>query len=790
MTDVREATDDLLAEKPGVESDLRDVLSVDERTDGWTFDDVPLDSGTFGELVSRNIVSKNGGGEYEVTDRRAVRGSLDGESAVETGSGGLDFEFSLPDVSKETAISLAGALAFVALMRSYFYPRIFRDDGGVLLSSNDPYYYRYWVEQLAAEATGVFDLSVLSGLPGAVAKGEPLTVATLWWWTNLLGGAGVSGVVLAWYPVISGLIVGCLVYLLAVKVTDDKRIGIASVLLLATIPGFAYKTGLGFSDHHAFDYPWLALTALALVLVSDVSKEDLRKSKVLVGTALLGVAVAGQVLAWDASPILIGALGFYTAVRVLIDVRADRSSLVQSAPILAGLVVATVLSHLAHTGFGWHTDVVAYSPALLLVGVFGVSLVAVVVRRAEMPAAVLGVTEVAGVLAGLVALQTFLPTYADRLMHRLDFLIGKTGPAETQSLIKGPLGFLLGPPLELGVAWFLALPIIFWGLWYGYRRRSSAWLVVTTYAGYFLGLSLLQRRFSGELSPFLAVCAGIGFVWFAAKLDIVETPAFLRKRSGRPGEESGTVSLPAFESLDRETLAPLVIVFLLVSSVGIVQAGVKHEQVGIRGEKYHAAQAMDAYAEERRLEYPQNYVLSKWGRNRMYNYFVNGEARSYAFAEDNYRDFLASKKPQKQYEKLHDRVGFVVTKNLNLRAAPDKKMMYVRLHKRLGAGGSGSGNALAHYRLMFVSGDNSIKAFALVPGANVTGEGNAGESLTLKKQVTVDGRTFTYTRRVSVGQNGTYSVTVPYPGRYTVGNQTVTVPESAVQNGGNVSVGS
>lgn len=788
MIDVREATDDLLSEKPGVESDLRDVLSVDERADGWTFDDVPLDSGTFGELVSRDIVSKDGGGEYELTNRRAVRASLDGESPVETDTERTTPNFSLPTISREAGLALGGALAFLAVMRAYIYPNVFRGDGGVLLSSNDPYYYRYWVDQLAIEATGVFDLSVLSGLPGAVSKGEPLTIATLWWVTNLLGGADASGAVLAWYPVVSGLIVGVLVYLLATKVTDDRRIGIASVLLLATIPGFAYKTGLGFADHHAFDYPWLALTALALVLVSNISERDLTEPKTWVGAILLGIAVTGQVMAWEAGPLLIGALGFFVAVRALADVNADRSPLGQSTPILGGLALASVLSHLAHSGFGWHTDVVAYSPALLLVGVLGVSLVAEAIRRAGMPAAVLGATEVAGVLVGLVTLQTFLPSYGKRLTNQFGRLLGASGPAETQSLMKGPIGFLLGPPFELGLAWFVGLPILLWGLWYGYQNRRSGWLVVTTYGAYFLTLSLFQRRFSGELSPFLAVCAGVGFVWFAAKLDIVETPAFLREQRGRPDETSSRVSLPSFENIDRETVAPVLIIFLLVSSVGIIQTGVKHEQVSIRDEEYQAATWTDSYAEQQGLEYPENYVLSKWGRNRVYNYFVNGESKSYGFARGNYEPFLASKNSQAQYQKLHERVGFVVTQNLNLPSAPPKQSMYARLHGGFGSAGDGS-SGVGHYRAVFASDDGSVKVFRLVPGANVTGQGQAGESITLSKRVKIDGATFTYERTVSVTENGTYSVTVPYPGTYNVGNQSVTVSESTVKNGGNVSVG-
>ncbi|MFC7082348.1 hypothetical protein [Halorussus caseinilyticus] len=468
MNSVREATDDLLADRPGLESDLRELLAVDADADGWAFDDVPLDSGTFGELVSRDIVAKDGD-EYEVADPEAVRASLDGEtppgtesadesddsSSLSSASG---VSLSLPSRTETGALGVA--LAFVFLMRTYVFPSVFRGEY-VVLPSNDPYYYRYWVERLSAEATGAFDFSVLSGLPIEVAKGEPLMVGALWWLTNLLGGADAAGFVLAWYPVVSALVVAALVYALAVRVTDDRRVALASVGVLAVIPAFAYRTGLGFADHHAFDYPWLALTALSLAWVADVDRERLSAVRPWVAAGVLGVAVAGQVMAWEAGPLLIGALGAYVAVRAAADVRADRSPLVASAPILVGLAVASVLSHLAHAGFGWHTGVVAYSPALLLVGVLGVSLAGEAVRRAEMPAFVLGGAEVAGGLSGLVLLQVFLPSYAARLGERVGSLLFFSGAAETQSLFAGgALGLLLGPIFELGLAWFFALPVL------------------------------------------------------------------------------------------------------------------------------------------------------------------------------------------------------------------------------------------------------------------------------------------------------------------------------------------
>ncbi len=785
MTDVREATDDLLVEKPDVESGLRELLAVDERQDGWTFDEAPFDSGTFGELVSRDIVIKDDDG-YEIADPPAVRASLDGEEPTGDDRAAEGFELpslSLPSVSRQEAGALGAALAFVLLMRTYIYPSVFRGEY-VVLPSNDPYYYRYWVEQLAANATGVFDLSVLSGLPGAVAKGEPLMVATLWWFTNLLGGADAAGWVLAWYPVVSALVVSVFVYTIAVRVTDDRRVGLASVAFLGIIPAFAYRTGLGFADHHAFDYPWLALTALSLVWLADVDRESLGEAGTWLATGALGVGVAGQVMAWEAGPLLIGVLAVFVAVRVATDVRTDRSSLVSNAPILVGLALATVLAHLAHTGFGWHTDIVTYAPALLLVGVAVVSLVGEGVRKTGMPAFVLGASEVAGALSSLVLLQILLPNYWEKLSSQTSSLLFHSRAAETNSIFAGgTTGFFLGPILEMGFAWVLGLPMLVLVSWRAYQRDRLRWLVVCTYGWYFLVLAALQRRFVGELAPFVAVLAGYTFVVLAAKLDVIHAPVFGESRTAR-ATDGGRLGLP-----DRSTVTAVAVLFLFVSSAGAVQTAVRHEQVKIADDKFEAAVWMDNYAETQEWEYPQNYVLSKWGRNRMYNSFVNGESEGYGFARQRYEKFLSSKNPEAQYREFGDSVGFIVTKDLNLRRKAPKQLNYARLHKRFGSAGANGASGAGHYQAVYASEDGSVKVFTLVPGANLTGTAAANQTLTVSKSVEIEGASFEYRRIVDVGADGRYSVTVPYSGTYSVGSRTVRVPESAVENSGNVSVG-
>lgn len=186
MTDVRAAIESLLEDKPAVADRLEALLAVDADYETWTFEDVPVDSGTFGELVSREIVEKTDG-EYRLRDPTAVEAALDPDAVAddETDSESLlaapgDWTFSLPDVDRVAALGLAGALALVVFFRVLPYSSVFQH-GDVVLSGNDPYAYRYLVHQLLAESSGALDLAMLSELPGGIAHGEPLLVATLWW---------------------------------------------------------------------------------------------------------------------------------------------------------------------------------------------------------------------------------------------------------------------------------------------------------------------------------------------------------------------------------------------------------------------------------------------------------------------------------------------------------------------------------------------------------------------------------------------------------------------------------
>ncbi|MBV0900427.1 STT3 domain-containing protein [Haloarcula salina] len=770
-----------LEDRPELESAVREILPVDDEQDGWTFDDVPVDSGRFGELVSAGIVEKDDD-RYRLADPEAVRAVLDGDASAETVGRDRDGESILNgvslDIDTRTAALVAGVLAVVVLARTYVIGSIYRG-GDIVLSGNDPYYYRYHVEQVAAEASHAADVGALSVLPEGLTKGEPLMVATLWWVASLFGGSEVAiGHVLAWYPVVSALVSAVLLYLLALRVTNDRRVGLASVLFLAIIPGHAFRTSLGFADHHAFDYPWLGLTALSLavILTAAVDRDALREPLPWLGAGALGVGVAGQVLAWEAGPLLLLPIGLAVLGQTLLDIDARRSSMRTTGPVLAGVGLGAAVIGLVHLAAGWQATPVVVAPALLAGGIVAAIAAEEVLRRAGGTARQLAAVDVvAGVLA-VAAFRFGLPQQWAAFSGRFGTLLRSGGVAETYGLFSSDaFGFLF----LLGLTLPLALPAMAWSLKLA-RDGHRGWLVVGSYGWLLFGLAVLQVRFVGELAVFLALFAGYTFVWVAAWVDIA-----------RPVTDGATERL-AVRAPDARTVASLVVLFLLFGSLGIVQVPIKTSQVTISDGAYGAASTIADDATERQLDYPEDYVLSRWGRNRMYNYFVNGESESYGYAEVNYGEFLSSRSPRDAYNGVIDGdVGYVVLGDLDV---GDRTTMYSRLYESYGSR-RGNVSGLEHYQALYVSDSGRHKAFTVVPGATIRGTAAPNTTVTVATNRTVSGTSFEYVRQTEANATGTFAVTVANPGTYTITTagqgerRSVDVSQAAVYEGGTVGIG-
>ena len=515
---------------------------------------------------------------------------------------------------------------------------------------------------------------------------------------------------LGWYPVVAAVIVGLLTYLFARELTDDRRVAIAAVAMLAVLPVHVQRSGLGYGDHHAFDYIWLMLTATAVVMLAR--QPPVRETlfdpdrKTVLGILGVGFGVSGQVLAWEAGPLLLLPLLLYFPVVTLLAARDSQSSLWANAPLLVGLAIASMLAALVHLAFGWHSTAVAFTPALLFVGGAAVTLAAEAVHRADLDVEGLPVVMVlltAGFVGFMALITLVLPSLGETLFARIDVLIDSRPIVEYQplfSLRSNGWLVLLGPPLFVAMAGFVWASV---RAWFGQRH----WLVAALYGWSFLFLASLQQRFAGELSPFVAVFAGLGLVSLAWKVDVARVPAPLA---------DAPLSGPSIGRPTFGQVGAVLVLFALIAGFSAFQSPVHAAKAPIGEGEYETAQFADEYATEHDLDYPENFVMSKWWRNRMYNYFVSGEADSYNYARNNYIPFFESTDPVADgwYEEFEGRVGFVVVD-------PGYGAKYpatlARLQQSYGSRANGVAG-LAHYRLIYEESHEmgTYQLFSVVPG--------------------------------------------------------------------------
>lgn len=81
MTDEKEyieRIEDLLDKKPYIESDLESILEVEKEKNIWHFEDINVDSGRFGEIVSSGVVTSKESG-YHVPEELLLEAYLEGE---------------------------------------------------------------------------------------------------------------------------------------------------------------------------------------------------------------------------------------------------------------------------------------------------------------------------------------------------------------------------------------------------------------------------------------------------------------------------------------------------------------------------------------------------------------------------------------------------------------------------------------------------------------------------------------------------------------------------------------
>lgn len=808
MVGPRETTERLLCEQPDLEEALQAVFEVDAEQETWTFTDLPIDSGSFGKLVSRGIIERVDG-EYRIAEPEVVQTVLEGDDLGNSEqSSAIGFTvsdvFSVKDQREIGA--LVGALTLVFIMRITGYQRILRD-GRVVSPSNDPYFYRYWMEQLLAQSSGPTDWHVIAEMPRGAITRRPLTHASHWWLAELLGGGqSAADLVTAWLPVFGALLIALVLYEIAVILTADKRVGIATVLLLAVTPIQTVYTRMGFLEHRVHQYFWLTVMILILVwLAVDLASrrepgepvdaiiwDRLRSPRTWFAVLTLGIAIGISVYLWGGSPLLFIPLAVYLVFRTAIDTRANVPPVLANLPLLAALAFGSVFAGVIHFQLGWRAAYVAFTPAM----VFGWAVIVLPVgelwrRSGWHVGGLVGIVAVFAVIA-VGSIRWLQPGELSSILLRIDDLVGRDVAAETGSLFATELGVIFGPVYYIGLAFYLALVALGWAGWIAYRRYEPGWLVLVVYAACFLILAGFQIRFAAQLSLILAVFGGLSFVYLLSALGLARAPAPFPNTIGRRSPSSvdeqrdgPSIRLPQSKTV----VVSILLVFLIICGLNFFMISSFTDQTTYDDHEYGALVAIEDHADRAdRSDYPDNFVLSEWGHSRMYNYFMSGESQGYGYALNNYEDFQYGSDPDGWFDEFGDNVGYVVLTTTEGNVPADSAQ--ARLHVNLGVE-TDEHDALEHYQVVYVSADHSVSAFAVVPGATLEGTGEPGETVMAETTVPVAGESIesiTYTQDAVVDEDGTYQMTVAYGGSYTVNGEEVEVSEQDVLDGKTVAI--
>jgi asparagine N-glycosylation enzyme membrane subunit Stt3 len=750
--DAREVRE-LLDDRPDLESALEDVRAVDRKNETWGFDDIPVDSGAFGELVGSDII-ESVDDEYRIAEPEVVDRLLSGETVVEDES--EEFTVSVPEIDRVATGGLFTAVLLAIVLRSLHYGSVFREH--VVFLANDPYSYAYYVNRAIESGWSVTDI------PGPLQTGEPLTFVIMAVSAETIGAVVGVDVVLAWLPVIVGAVTVGLTYLLALTITDDRRIALAAAFCLAVTPAHAARTSLGFADHHAFDYIWLPITAIGLITLIDREEMAFDKSAGL-GITALAIGVAGQVLSWEAGVLLLLPLAVAVTATGIIAVRDDDSFVRTGFALTVGVAVGSLIILMTHLVLGWHELLTVLVPVGVTAGVAGVTGASEAWRRLGLPAWGLATAAIVGTAVTTIGVRTLAPGTWATISTQISRLLGTEGITEALSLFGATYGWLL----HFGFLLLFALLYAAWATSEAFRGNHP-WAIAVSYFWTLLALAALQARFAGEFAAFAAVFAGVAVVHLAGVVDaLADVTPFDEKIRQK-------LSLP-----DGRTVGVVAVLFLLVGGLALVQGPLLIQGLTIDEDRYQAASFVDSHAAETGHEYPDNYVLSPWSWNRMYNYIVSGEAASYGYADQTYLPFLASTNPDQAAEIQQRDDIYIVIEPAN---DPPVGSMYNRLHERYGSRGNGVAG-LGTYRALYDRNGNVI--VRVVDGAIIEGTAAPNSTVTLTTDVTIEGASFTYERQVSTNADGAYNVTVSYPGEYDIDGERVTVSEAAVNNGETVS---
>jgi 4-amino-4-deoxy-L-arabinose transferase-like glycosyltransferase len=192
MSEYQDEVQQLISEKPEAKDAISSLIEVDKEKNKWSFDDIPVDSGLFGEIVSRGIVVRGNDGEFFIPNRSAIEEVLnEGQNAPteETASlWGAAYDERFSSITKYDVAQIS--LPVVVVVLGFYFrivglsqhplldgeaimgmaARSFAENGSPLLPSGYPYNRGELIIYISGASTKVFESTVFAiRLPSAVA---------------------------------------------------------------------------------------------------------------------------------------------------------------------------------------------------------------------------------------------------------------------------------------------------------------------------------------------------------------------------------------------------------------------------------------------------------------------------------------------------------------------------------------------------------------------------------------------------------------------------------------------
>ncbi len=352
-------------------------------------------------------------------------------------------------------------------------------------------------------------------------------------------------------PAVLGALLVFPVYVIG-KELGGKSCGLISALMVAVLPGQLFsRTTLGFTDHHAAEIFFSALTMAFFLLAMRSGKgltfKALKTSlasvkRPVLYSALAGISLGLYIDAWSSGYLFEGIILLAIMIQAMVDYVKERDVeyLGISGAITFLLATVMVLPFVKlHNGFINYLYSL-FQPTILLAGVAAcvlIVLLAQFLRQRELnkyyfPGAIAGTSAL-----GMLALSVVMPQFTDAFYHGLSIFQPRTGGAATVAEVSPLLypqgifslntiqGYFPGPMFgSTYIVWlspfFLAILAMALILMRYVKDQKPLYMGMMVWSVIILFLTLAENRFSYYYGVNVAILTGFLVVFVLQQLGL------------------------------------------------------------------------------------------------------------------------------------------------------------------------------------------------------------------------------------------------------------------------------